>query len=132
MEDYVKALDRANASLKNPSLGEHERAEIQKSIDIFTVKLEEQARHIAWVKSAVFTKERQEHVFQLLKTVLATLKSSSAEGPLFTFVPEHYISTLINLTWCLLTQMHPTVSLESLPGKDAFVKYDNSMGNEVI
>lgn len=117
MEDYVKALDRAKAALNNESMVESERTELTKSVDIFSEKLEEQARHIAWVKSAVFTKQRQENVYQLLKTVLATLKSSSEGGPLFTFVPDHYISTLINLTWCLLTQIHPTVSHESLPGK---------------
>lgn len=117
MEDYVKALNRANDALQSDSLLEDERAEIQKSADIFSSKLEDQSRHIAWVKSAVFTKERQLNIYELLKTILATLKSSSTEGPLFTFVPEHYISSLISLSWCLLTQMHPTVSFQSLPGK---------------
>lgn len=117
MDEYVKALEGTKASLNKPSISANERAELLKSIDIFTEKLAEQARHIAWVKSAVFTKERQEAVFQLLKNMLATLQSASAQGPLFTFVPDHYISTLINLTWDLLTHIHPTVPYTSLPSK---------------
>ncbi|CAL8088738.1 unnamed protein product [Orchesella dallaii] len=121
MEEYVKALDRANTSLNSASISEEERTELVKSVEIFTNKLDEQARHIAWVKSAVFTKERQIFVYQLLKTVLATLKSSTSEGVLFAFVPEHYISTLINLTWFLLTQMHPTVPHSSLVGLEGIL-----------
>jgi len=69
MDEYEEALDKATKNL-NSTQSEHERSEILRSIEIFTSKLDEQARHLAWVKSAVFTTERQTFVYQLIKSVL--------------------------------------------------------------
>lgn len=116
MDEYKEALAKAVDNLKSCKTVE-ERSEVVKSIEIFTKKLDEQARHLAWVQSAVFTTERQKFVYQLMNTVLTTLKAASAEGSLFAFVPEHYISTLVNLNWLLLTQMHPTVPYTNIQGE---------------
>jgi hypothetical protein len=48
--------------------------------------------------------------------LLVTLNAASAEGILFTFVPDFYITTMVQLTWLLLTQMHPTVPYTNLHG----------------
>jgi len=116
MDEYKEALAKAEDNLRSCK-SDAERSEVVKSIEIFTKKLDEQARHLAWVQSAVFTLERQQFVHNLMNTVLATLKAASAEGPLFSFVPEHYISTLVNLNWLLLTQMHPTVPYSNINGE---------------
>lgn len=115
IDSYEEALKQANANLASVTTSS-ERDEIVRSIEIFTNKLEEQSRHMAWVKSSVFTKERQTYVYKLLRVVLDTLRLASTEGNLFTFVPEHYISTLINLNWLIVNQMHPTVASDNLPG----------------
>ncbi|XP_021964522.1 E3 ubiquitin-protein ligase RNF123 isoform X2 [Folsomia candida] len=114
IDSYEEALKQANANLASVTTSS-ERDEIVRSIEIFTNKLEEQSRHMAWVKSSVFTKERQTYVYKLLRVVLDTLRLASTEGNLFTFVPEHYISTLINLNWLIVNQMHPTVASDNLP-----------------
>lgn len=87
IESYEEALTQANSNLLTATNSE-EREEIVRSIEIFTNKLEEQSRHMAWVKGAVFTKERQNQIYKLLKVVLNTLRLASAEGNLFTFVPD--------------------------------------------
>jgi hypothetical protein len=80
-EEYAKALDRARVELLKETLSPEERTEVQKSIEIFSAKLEEQARHMAWIQSAVFTVERQQLVFQLLKQLLVTLNGSTHMAP---------------------------------------------------
>jgi len=110
-------MEDAQEELSRPGLLEEARVELTKSVEIFSQKLQEQSRHMAWVQSGVFTPERQRLAFQLLKVVVKTLKSASAQGILFVFVPEFYITTLIHLTWLLLGQFHPTVPYTDLPGK---------------
>ena len=116
IQEYAKALKAAEETLRLPNVSEAEKAEVRVSAEIFAKKLDEQSRHLAWVQAAVFTPARQQLAFSLLKTVLKTLTAASSQGNLFTFVPELYISALVNLTWLLLTHMNPVVSYTTLPG----------------
>lgn len=106
--------------------------ELQKSSAIFRTKLDEQRRQLAWVQSAVFTDERQTFAYELLKMVLGTLNDASSEGPLFAFVPEHYITTLVNLNWLLLIQMHPTVPYTNITGGSITFAFNNSRRYTVL
>ncbi|CAG7734881.1 unnamed protein product [Allacma fusca] len=113
--EYTKAQKTAKENLNSTNFSAAEKNEIQTSIEIFSRKLDEQSRHLAWVKAAVFTPERQQLGFNLLKTILKSLKTASSHGKLFAFVPELYISALVNLTWLLLTQMNPVIPCTNLP-----------------
>jgi len=65
MDEYKEALAKAEDNLRSCKSDE-ERSEVVKSIEIVTKKLDEQARHLAWVGSAVFTLERQQFVHNLM------------------------------------------------------------------
>lgn len=121
MEEHVKSLEQAQHELNEEGLTAERRVELQKTMEDLTRKLEEHSRHMAWVQSGVFTPERQRLAFELLKVVLRTLNSASAQGILFVFVPEYYVTTLIHLTWLLLSQFHPTVNYNELPGDSQYV-----------
>ena len=82
---------------------------------VFDLKLSEQARHMAWVRAAVYTDEKQLQLSWLLKSVLSTLKAASEEGNMFSFVPDFYLEALTDLSLSLRSHVHPTVPIEKIP-----------------
>lgn len=89
--------------------------ELLRSINVFNAKLIEQGRHMAWIRAAVYSKEKQSQLAWLLKVVTLTLTNASLEGNMFSFVPDFYVEALTDLCVGLRSHMHPTAHIEQIP-----------------
>ncbi|KAJ4433729.1 E3 ubiquitin-protein ligase RNF123 [Periplaneta americana] len=126
MGEYVVALNNINTRLKtyrnpppNAPLETNSSdviRELERSCDVFEQKLCEQARHMAWVRAAVYSADKQSHLAWLLRVVLQTVKLASQEGQLFAYVPDFYLDSLVELCAALRTYVHPTAPLENIEG----------------
>lgn len=125
MEDYVSAYESARTrleSFKNPTKAMKResvakiQSEIEKTRQVFESKLEEQARFMAWVRAAIFSQEKQKQLSWLLHILIATLKVSSNEGVLFSFLPEFYLDSLFEICSALRILFHPTCSVDDIDG----------------
>lgn len=88
--------------------------ELLRTTDIFNKKLSEQARHMAWIKAAVYSAEKQAQLAWLLKVVTLTLQTASQQGCTFSFVPDFYLETLSDLCVSLRAHVHPTAPIENI------------------
>ncbi|CAK9813379.1 E3 ubiquitin-protein ligase RNF123 [Anthophora plagiata] len=89
--------------------------ELSRTVDVFETKLMEQARHMAWIRAAVYSKEKQLQLSWLLKVVTLTMKNASVEGNILSFVPDFYLEALADLCVGLRNHMHPTAHIENIP-----------------
>lgn len=89
--------------------------ELSRSINVFNTKLIEQGRHMAWIRAAVYSEEKQLLLAWLLKVVTLTLMNASLEGNMFSFVPDFYLEALADLCVGLRNHMHPTAHIEKIP-----------------
>lgn len=129
MEDYVNAYENARTrleSFKNPTKAMKResvvviQSEIEKTRHVFESKLEEQARFMAWVRAAIFSQEKQKQLGWLLSVLMASVKASSNEGVLFSFLPEFYLDSLVEICSALRVLFHPTCSFEDIDGNILF------------
>ncbi|KAK6623954.1 hypothetical protein RUM44_010810 [Polyplax serrata] len=125
MEDYVTAYESARTrleSFKNPNKAMKREStsvihsEIEKTRQVFESKLEEQARFMAWVRAAIFSQEKQRQLSWLLNVLMASVKASSNEGVLFSFLPEFYLDSLFEICSALRVLFHPTCPVEDIDG----------------
>ncbi|KAL0100684.1 hypothetical protein PUN28_019225 [Cardiocondyla obscurior] len=123
MSAYVNAIADTKARLEHVEqeiiLGKCSEAEaIQRELlrttDIFNKKLSEQARHMAWIRAAVYSEEKQAQLAWLLKVITLTLQTASQQGNMFSFVPDFYLETLSDLSVSLRAHMHPTAPIENI------------------
>lgn len=124
MLTYINAIADTKAKLK--SLDSHDsilpetmnsltvQNELLRTIDVFNKKLSEQARHMAWVRAAVYSEEKQSQVSWLLRVVTLTLQNASQEANMFSFVPDFYLEALSDLCISLRLHMHPTAPIENI------------------
>lgn len=120
MDEYIKAMGEIKSRLKivekkDDPESESVREQLLRTMEIFDTKLAEQARHMAWVRAAVYTKEKQLQLSWLLKSILLTLRTASEEGDMFSFVPDFYLEALADLSLGLRSHVHPTVPIERIP-----------------
>ncbi|XP_018354087.1 PREDICTED: E3 ubiquitin-protein ligase RNF123 [Trachymyrmex septentrionalis] len=124
MSAYINAIANTKSRLEyvkqETSPGKNFNAEaIQRELlrttDIFNTKLSEQARHMAWIRAAVYSEEKQAQLAWLLKVITLTLQMASQQGNMFSFVPDFYLETLSDLSVSLRAHMHPTVPIENIP-----------------
>lgn len=66
---------------------------------------------MAWIRAAVYTSTKQADLIWLLRAILITLRKASREGEFFTFVPDFYIDSLVEISTALRTYFDPTVPL---------------------
>lgn len=126
MGEYIVALNNINTRLdtyRHPAPSAPVEAnssevicELEHSCDVFEQKLCEQARHMAWVRAAVYSTDKQSHLAWLLRVVLQTVKLASQDGQLFAYVPDFYLDSLVELCAALRTYVHPTAPLENIEG----------------
>ncbi|KAF7990939.1 hypothetical protein HCN44_000744 [Aphidius gifuensis] len=90
--------------------------ELTRTINVFNTKLSEQARHMAWVRAAVYSEKKQAQLAWLLNVVILTLKKASLEGNMFRFVPDFYLEALADLSVGLRNHLHPTAPIEKISG----------------
>ncbi|RZF38962.1 hypothetical protein LSTR_LSTR003705 [Laodelphax striatellus] len=116
MEEFENALEEMKTNLRKIQRRNFSaQKEITKSILVFEEKLTEMSRHMAWVRAAIFSPEKQEELTWLLRIVICTLQRASAKGKLLSFVPEYYLDTLIELSTALRSLFHPTVPIDNIP-----------------
>ncbi|XP_043268738.1 E3 ubiquitin-protein ligase RNF123-like isoform X2 [Venturia canescens] len=130
MSEYIDALSEATRRLEsinhNKTSKDDEEAinierELTRTIGVFKKKLIEQSRHMAWVRAAVYSEEKQQQIAWLLRVVTWTLAKSSQEGSMFSFVPEFYLEALSDLCLGLRSHFHPTVPIEKIPDYEALL-----------
>lgn len=121
MSEYVAAMTEVKARLeltkrqpKDPEAAAMAK-ELVRTINVFDLKLAEQARHMAWVRAAVYSKEKQAQLAWLLRVVSLTLTSASEEGNMFSFVPDFYLEAMTDLSVGLRNHVHPTAPIEEIP-----------------
>nr|QVD39346.1 E3 ubuquitin-protein kinase RNF123 [Schistocerca gregaria] len=132
MSEYVIALNDTNFRLASYSSHLNEAAscstedevvrELLNSRQVFETKLMEQARHMAWVRGAVYSPEKQGHLVWFLRILLQSLKKASGEGNLFSFVPDFYLETVVEVCTALRSYLHPTAPLEQVEGSEELLK----------
>ncbi|XP_029043573.1 E3 ubiquitin-protein ligase RNF123-like [Osmia bicornis bicornis] len=120
MSEYITAMQDTKAKLekakkKKDPMFQSIQQELLRTINVFNTKLTEQARHMAWIRAAVYSKEKQSQIAWLLKVVALTLKNASLEENMFSFVPDFYLDALADLCVGLRNHMHPTASIEQVP-----------------
>ncbi|XP_043516296.1 E3 ubiquitin-protein ligase RNF123-like [Frieseomelitta varia] len=89
--------------------------ELLRLINIFNAKLKNQGRYMAWIRTTIYSEEKQLHLTWLLKIVMLTLTNANLEGNMFSFVPEFYLQTLAELCVSLRNYMHPTTRIDKIP-----------------
>jgi len=110
----LEHVERKTISGKDPDVEAIQR-ELLRTTDIFSKKLSEQARHMAWIRAAVYSEEKQAQLAWLLKVVTLTLQTASQQGNMFSFVPDFYLEALSDLSVSLRAHMHPTAPIENIP-----------------
>ncbi|XP_011305831.1 E3 ubiquitin-protein ligase RNF123 [Fopius arisanus] len=126
MSEYVSAMSEVKARLdalkrtKDPDVGV--QTELLRTIAVFNTKLSEQARHMAWVRAAVYSREKQSQLAWLLNVVTLTLKKASLEGNMFRFVPDFYLEALADLSVGLKSHLHPTAPIENIRGYEEMLR----------
>lgn len=120
MSEYVSAIADAKARLdlikdttKNPDTGTIQR-ELLRTIGVFNTKLSEQARHMAWIRAAVYSGEKQTQLAWLLRVVTLTLQTASQQGNMFSFVPDFYLEAMADLCVGLRNHVHPTAPIDNI------------------
>nr|XP_006822492.1 PREDICTED: E3 ubiquitin-protein ligase RNF123-like [Saccoglossus kowalevskii] len=95
--EFATALKETQRKLKKCG---NQNAEVYNDImhsnSVFEKKTLEHARHVAWVATLVFSKDKQDNVVFVLKAVLKSISAAHTTGSLFGYVPEFYLDTCIN------------------------------------
>lgn len=118
--EYEVALSEAKKILDHITNYDDETShliqkELLHSINVFTDKLSEQARQMAWIRAAVFSEEKLKELAWLLRVLTLTLQKASEEGNMFSFVPDFYLETLSDLCVSIRNHIHPTMPIEKIP-----------------
>ncbi|XP_053971070.1 E3 ubiquitin-protein ligase RNF123-like [Hylaeus volcanicus] len=120
MSEFITAMQETKGRLeqikkKKDFESQSIQQELSRTINVFNTKLIEQARYMAWVRAVVYSEQKQSQLAWLLGVVTFTLKNSSKEGNLFSFVPDFFLEALADLFVSLRNHMHPTVRIENIP-----------------
>ncbi|XP_063982009.1 E3 ubiquitin-protein ligase RNF123 [Diachasmimorpha longicaudata] len=127
MNEYVSAMSDVKARLESLKKSKDPdtyavQQELLRTIGVFNTKLSEQARHMAWVRAAVYSPEKQSQLAWLLKVVILTLNKASVEGNMFRFVPDFYLEALADLSIGLKNHLHPTAPIENIRGYETMLR----------
>ncbi|XP_034940002.1 E3 ubiquitin-protein ligase RNF123-like [Chelonus insularis] len=129
MSEYISAMSDVKARLEvvkkvkdKDSNTDSIQEELIRTMEVFNSKLSEQARHMAWVRAAVYSEEKQAQLAWLLKVVILTLRKASEEGNMFRFVPYFYLEALADLCSGLKNHLHPTVPIQKILGYQDMLK----------
>ena len=71
---------------------------------------------MAWVRSLIFTSEKQSDVYWMLNTALKTLENAKLDSTMFDFVPEFYVEAICSGYSALRNLFSPTVDFSDLQG----------------
>ncbi|XP_057296522.1 E3 ubiquitin-protein ligase RNF123-like [Hydractinia symbiolongicarpus] len=117
MREHSKAL---NDTLKKIQRCPPDRTDVLNELErakrVFTKEATEVARHMGWVNSVIFSKEKQEDLHWLLRVVLRTIEKSQIARKLYVFMPEFYMENGIYLFQALWNYFLPLTSNGNVEG----------------
>ncbi|XP_078485178.1 E3 ubiquitin-protein ligase RNF123 [Ciona intestinalis] len=115
--EYATALNDIETKMKKCSEKHHEevRKSLTQSHNVLLHHMTELCRSIAWLKASVYSPESQSNLWWLLQVCLRTAHNASDKGPLFTFMPEFYLTAGARLYKCLREYFAPSQPFEKLP-----------------
>ncbi|KAI4532422.1 hypothetical protein MG293_017687 [Ovis ammon polii] len=117
VNEYAMALRDTEDKLRRcPKRRKDILAELSKSQKVFSEKLDHLSRRLAWVHAAVYSQEKMQDIYWLLRVCLRTIEHGDRTGSLFAFMPEFYLSVAINSYSALKNYFGPVHSMEELPG----------------
>ncbi|XP_018914363.2 E3 ubiquitin-protein ligase RNF123 [Bemisia tabaci] len=119
MEDYVSCL---NMTLLASSKGSTNicawNDELHEYANILEKQICEQSRHMAWVRGVLYSDTKQSHIIWLLHVMITSVMNASATGPLYGFVPEYYLETIIQMMSVLKDYIYPSLPPEKILGHE--------------
>ncbi|XP_020771706.2 E3 ubiquitin-protein ligase RNF123 isoform X2 [Odocoileus virginianus] len=117
VNEYAMALRDTEDKLRRcPKQRKDILAELTKSQKVFSEKLDHLSRRLAWVHATVYSQEKMQDIYWLLRVCLRTIEHGDRTGSLFAFMPEFYLSVAINSYSALKNYFGPVHSMEELPG----------------
>ncbi|EQB77065.1 e3 ubiquitin-protein ligase RNF123 [Camelus ferus] len=117
VNEYAVALRDTEDKLRRCPKGRKDiLAELTKSQKVFSEKLDHLSRRLAWVHATVYSQEKMQDIYWLLRVCLRTIEHGDHTGSLFAFMPEFYLSVAINSYSALKNYFGPVHSVEELPG----------------
>ncbi|XP_064352604.1 E3 ubiquitin-protein ligase RNF123 isoform X3 [Camelus dromedarius] len=117
VNEYAVALRDTEDKLRRCPKGRKDiLAELTKSQKVFSEKLDHLSRRLAWVHATVYSQEKMQDIYWLLRVCLRTIEHGDRTGSLFAFMPEFYLSVAINSYSALKNYFGPVHSVEELPG----------------
>ncbi|KAH0629967.1 hypothetical protein JD844_012471 [Phrynosoma platyrhinos] len=90
--------------------------ELLKSQKVFSEKLNHLSRRLAWINVTIYSKEKMQDIYWLLRVCIRTIEHGDRIGSLFAFMPEFYLSVAMNTYSALKNYFSPVNSMEELPG----------------
>uniref|UniRef100_A0A8C4XKG5 Ring finger protein 123 n=1 Tax=Falco tinnunculus TaxID=100819 RepID=A0A8C4XKG5_FALTI len=118
VNEYAMALKDTEEKISRcPKRRRDIHEELLKSQKVFSEKLNHLSRRLAWINVTIYSKEKMQDVYWLLRVCIRTIEHGDRTGSLFAFMPEFYLSVAMNSYSALKNYFSPVNSMEELPGK---------------
>ncbi|XP_074054057.1 E3 ubiquitin-protein ligase RNF123 isoform X2 [Macrotis lagotis] len=117
VNEYAMALKDTEEKLSRcPKWRKDIQEELMKSQKVFSEKLNHLSRRLAWINVTIYSKEKMQDIYWLLRVCTRTIEHGDRIGSLFAFMPEFYLSVAMNSYSALKNYFSPVNSMEELPG----------------
>uniref|UniRef100_G3WZ84 E3 ubiquitin-protein ligase RNF123 n=1 Tax=Sarcophilus harrisii TaxID=9305 RepID=G3WZ84_SARHA len=117
VNEYALALKDTEEKLNRcPKWRKDIQEELMKSQKVFSEKLNHLSRRLAWINVTIYSKEKMQDIYWLLRVCTRTIEHGDRTGSLFAFMPEFYLSVAMNSYSALKNYFSPVNSMEELPG----------------
>ncbi|XP_056661027.1 E3 ubiquitin-protein ligase RNF123 isoform X1 [Monodelphis domestica] len=117
VNEYAMALKDTEEKLSRcPKWRKDIQEELMKSQKVFSEKLNHLSRRLAWINVTIYSKEKMQDIYWLLRVCTRTIEHGDRTGSLFAFMPEFYLSVAMNSYSALKNYFSPVNSMEELPG----------------
>ncbi|NXH85384.1 RN123 ligase, partial [Edolisoma coerulescens] len=117
VNEYAMALKDTEEKISRcPKRRRDIHEELLKSQKVFSEKLNHLSRRLAWINVTIYSKEKMQDIYWLLRVCLRTIEHGDRTGSLFAFMPEFYLSVAMNSYSALKNYFSPVNSMEELPG----------------
>ncbi|XP_050760489.1 E3 ubiquitin-protein ligase RNF123 isoform X2 [Gymnogyps californianus] len=117
VNEYAMALKDTEEKISRcPKRRRDIHEELLKSQKVFSEKLNHLSRRLAWINVTIYSKEKMQDVYWLLRVCIRTIEHGDRTGSLFAFMPEFYLSVAMNSYSALKNYFSPVNNMEELPG----------------
>ncbi|XP_038627938.1 E3 ubiquitin-protein ligase RNF123 [Tachyglossus aculeatus] len=117
VNEYAMALKDTDEKISRcPKTRKDIYEELMKSRKVFSEKLNHLSRRLAWINVTIYSKEKMQDIYWLLRVCIRTIEHGDRTGSLFAFMPEFYLSVAMNSYSALKNYFSIVNSIEELPG----------------